>query len=570
MGVARWQRWQWIIAGICCGLLVAYFYGRPGVPSHARRISTSQNFEENLFAGNLSKIYVYPPHEGVYLLTFLGPSEDGATKNIREYFYALTPFLTDSDKQDNVLIYLQHQAADHPAIHFTYVWWKDDSWRYLLLAAGFAILIGGGWASIAKHLVTAGYGPPEPAYDLNRFEKYKEKKTIAKIPTKEEVAKLRAVTSEMEQNLSPTGFHAPTQEPPAAPVAAVTKLDGKPLEQMSAEEKEDKEYRGEFYPTARGPNPNIKPNGFSLVELLVVIGIIALLISILLPFVNKARQSSMAIACAANLRSVGQGLAMYLIENQNTYPASYIYVGHSIVDGVQTPQSYDQGYIHWSSYLYGTGHVPAKAFQCPSMTRGGLPPTDTTPDNLDAGQNIQNTGVVDQQVPRLAYTLNEVICPRNKFVLGFQGAVRVYQFVKANQVANPSGTILCTEWVDSGVATGRDLGAQGWVMSHRPVHAFIGSNGDLDMYSLPPGTGYRRVTRADLDPDPLTQTETSTRLDWVGRNHGQKDDYPDHRRTNFLYVDSHVETKSIYDTFTPFQWGEKFYSLSPNDDLTSP
>jgi prepilin-type N-terminal cleavage/methylation domain-containing protein/prepilin-type processing-associated H-X9-DG protein len=569
MGIARWQRWQWIIAGICCGLLVAYFYGQPAVPSRAHRISV-QAFEEALLSNGISKIYVYPAHEGVYLLSFLGPSDDGAAKNVREYIYAQTPFLTDSDKQDNVLVYLQHKATEHPGIHFTYVWWKEEPWRYLLLAGGFAILIGGGWASIAKHLIAAGYGPPQPAYDLNRFGKYAEKKVAAKAPTKEDAARLATVTAEMEQNLSPTGTHVPGQDPMAVPVPAVAKLEGKPLEQLTAEEKEDKEYRGEFYPTARGPNPHSKPGGFSLVELLVVIGIIALLISILLPVINKARQSSMAIACAANLRSVGQGLAMYLIENQNTYPCSYLYVGHSIVDGVQTPTNYDQGYIHWSTYLYSSGHVPAKAFQCPSMTRGGLPPTDTTADNLDAGQTIQNSGVVDQQVPRVAYTLNEVICPRNKFVLGFQGAVRIYQFVKANQVGNPSGTILCTEWIDSGVATGRDLGSQGWVMSHRPVHAFIGTDGTLDMYSLPPNTGYRRVTAADLDPDPLTGANTQTRLDWVGRNHGQQSSYPDHRRTNFLYADSHVETKSIYDTFTPFQWGEKFYSLSPNDDLTSP
>jgi prepilin-type processing-associated H-X9-DG protein/prepilin-type N-terminal cleavage/methylation domain-containing protein len=59
---------------------------------------------------------------------------------------------------------------------------------------------------------------------------------------------------------------------------------------------------------------------FTLVELLVVIGIISLLISILLPALGKARQQANLIACQSNLRSIGQLIQIYQAENTGYGP----------------------------------------------------------------------------------------------------------------------------------------------------------------------------------------------------------------------------------------------------------
>ena len=60
--------------------------------------------------------------------------------------------------------------------------------------------------------------------------------------------------------------------------------------------------------------------GFTLVELLVVIGIIALLIAILLPALNAAREQANVTACLSNLRQIGLGIDLYAVNNKSTMP----------------------------------------------------------------------------------------------------------------------------------------------------------------------------------------------------------------------------------------------------------
>lgn len=68
--------------------------------------------------------------------------------------------------------------------------------------------------------------------------------------------------------------------------------------------------------------PQQRRAGFTLVELLVVIGIIAILISILVPALSKAKDSANQLNCLSNLRQLGMAMVLYADQNHGNLPFS--------------------------------------------------------------------------------------------------------------------------------------------------------------------------------------------------------------------------------------------------------
>lgn len=233
--------------------------------------------------------------------------------------------------------------------------------------------------------------------------------------------------------------------------------------------------------------------GFTLVELLVVIGIIALLIGVLLPALSRAREQSNKVACQSNMRQLATGFMMYVAENGGYFPRP----------ATTTVQNED--WIYWYNlptqpaplndpnnspmipFLGGT--FVAKVYRCPS--------DDPT---LHTGGTFP-----------YSYTVNEAICraPQGVGVSGSPGYHSgTVPMLKITQIVESSSKALIIDESGSTVDDGC-WAPQNYVAAAVPPKNLLSNRHDQhgeQPSSIKPAAGRGNVAFADGHVDFIDRT----------------------------------------------------------------
>jgi prepilin-type N-terminal cleavage/methylation domain-containing protein/prepilin-type processing-associated H-X9-DG protein len=208
--------------------------------------------------------------------------------------------------------------------------------------------------------------------------------------------------------------------------------------------------------------------GFTLVELLVVIGIIALLIGILLPVLNKAQEAGKAIQCASNMRTIGQQMMIYISENKGVIPPAGIIYPPSSGSTYNNVSSWDvllKPYANISDGMTGVVNNSAgvdyseiKFYQCPD---------DTYIRTFSTGQYNKRSYAMVAAQPRYAQDglsypptlgtgmMTDVSAAVGSLSIGqFPGANPGFVFLKMVNVPDPTNTLLLAEQFGAGNVLG--------------------------------------------------------------------------------------------------------------------
>jgi prepilin-type N-terminal cleavage/methylation domain-containing protein/prepilin-type processing-associated H-X9-DG protein len=268
---------------------------------------------------------------------------------------------------------------------------------------------------------------------------------------------------------------------------------------------------------ARDMQPaNARSMGFTLVELLVVISIIALLIAILLPSLKKVRDQGKDVVCKANLHSVGQAFTMYAERFDGVWPSA---VSSSVEQNRWPVPFHDGGIITAKLANYDANGNPLgreddSIFLCPAeKAERAIPDWRGTGEYVDR-VTVGGSYALNEEIHREGDRLARGLPPPPNEVLPFLNKVdncrRAGSVIGVADNANPI----------------TDVSSPGWRF-HRGYTPGLTDGENLDGSFF---VGYRMYDGSPI-PESIREFMELARI--IGGRHGG--------RCNTLMIDTHVE-----------------------------
>lgn len=267
---------------------------------------------------------------------------------------------------------------------------------------------------------------------------------------------------------------------------------------------------------------------FTLVELLVVIGIISVLIGILLPVISKSRQASVTLKCQTQLRQLYHGLSMYAVENRGRLPW-----GQYHIDEGGTPN-----WITWQTIVnqYFNAKAPNTLYDSTSTAR------EMTIGRSPVG-NLFLCPAAPQQGARSSYACNMVAMPDKDYEEGYTDTSKqpVLQPAQMSKLYQHNILLFDTGAVLNSAAmyvTGYDVDEQ-YFTDPGDTRARFFTADDPYNSDRHRGAAMAIITDKDQNRDWIDNGAYSVKYPYQGNIRYR---HTNDKVANFVFADGHVET----------------------------